>query len=740
MKKTLAQITPALIIFLTPLFFLPFTTDFFQTNKLLFIVVSTFVALIGVGFSLIKKESHSFIPNHLTWPLAVFWLITIVNLALTPEARYESLTDTGALFLSLPLLTLILTQLIATRNAETKNQVTRLALGGFITAASVLSLLSIAQVSFIANLSSMPAWLQNIGFTPTGSILSSLIFQSLAAITAIIWGLKLKKTIHQVTLFLTAGLNISSVLVYLSLIIRGKRIALTILPLQAGWSIALDGLKSIRQLLVGAGLANFSPLYTQFKPSQLAQTNLWTAVFTRSSTEILHLLSTMGIVGLGAFLLLIIAVGKIMKDLKEDKTATATALRGGLGMLILSFMVLPANIISYTLFFILAGLAAGRVAQPTKERGVTLPHYVRYSLASLLGIMVLVSGYYSFRAYAAERAIFKAQQALAKNDVNRVYQESREAIRLAPNKTRYHLSFARLNLQLANSMAQTNIRNEQATNQGLSEQDQEQIVTLIQRAIEQGRIATELRPRYFLTWQTLGSTYRNLINVVQQAETFALQNLQQAVQLSPTDPSLRIELGGLFYQLALLRRNQAQDQDLPGAKTDQARIDPESIDNLLEQAVQQFQLAVKLRPNYANGYYNLAKAHEARGNYRSAYQAMQLVLANLQPDSADYQLAQEELLSLEDLLPQTQEANSNQTNKPDAQIQKGELEEPLPLPTPLPGGPLDLPESTLDSESTQDSEDVQENPLRELNQNPETNSNEANGLQDNLQDTNDLDE
>jgi hypothetical protein len=68
---------------------------------------------------------------------------------------------------------------------------------------------------------------------------------------------------------------------------------------------------------------------------------------------------------------------------------------------------------------------------------------------------------------------------------------------------------------------------------------------------------------------------------------------------------------------------------------------------------------------------------------------MQLAAANVDPDSADYQVVQKELTALEAKLPKTPQQETAQGQG--QQTAPTQLQEPSPLPSPLPGGPIELP-------------------------------------------------
>ena len=315
-----------------------------------------------------------------------------------------------------------------------------------------------------------------------------------------------------------------------------------------------------------------------------------------------------------------------------------------------------------TLLFLTLGLIANQ-AQPTNHLQLNLQ--VSYLLAGLFGLLALGLTYFTYRVYAAEYYMRQAQLALQRQDAKATYNYHLKAIKLMPYLAAYHISLSQIDLNLASGLSQK---------QNLSEEDKKQITALIQQAIAEAKTAIQLQPNNSGLWQNLALIYRNLINIAQNADQFALQYYAQAIKLDPANPLLHVNYGGLYYQLAQNTKDKTVSQ------------------KLLNQAIQQFQTAIQLKPNYANAYYNLAKAYELLEDYPSAYQAMQQVIANLDSNSPDYNLAKEELKKIEAKLPkQTQNPQPNtQNQKP----KSSQLAQPSPLPSPLPNGPIQLPQES----------------------------------------------
>ncbi|MBU2543674.1 tetratricopeptide repeat protein [Patescibacteria group bacterium] len=666
-KKYIASV----LLLITPLVFAPFTLSFFSTNKQTFVILMALVLLVLTAVSHLTTKKHHHQSSFFVLALGLFWAIMGLDILLTREARVEGLVGKGALLLTLP----VITYLLATAKKSLKSL--SWALMGLIAAGTMLALHGILQLVVLAEITTLPTWMRDISFTPAGSpliLMTTIVFTLIATIT---WAIKEKGLTKKTSLFTAAGIQLAA-LVAFSFMLAQKEIIIQLLPLRASWSLTLDALKSARELLFGIGLANFPALFTQSKPVFLTQTDLWTTIFQTASNEALQLLATVGVLGFGAFVLLIVATIKASFGL--ENTPLALTLRLTTYAIILSFFLLPANIITYTLFFTLAGLIAAHSSFQTKKE-IALPGYASIVSAVALGTIVIVSGYFTYRVYAGEVFMRQAQLAFTANDAQGVYTAHINAVKIMPQMTDYRISFSQINLTLASSLSQSqSVNTETGKAPELTDQQREQISSLIQRAIEQGQIAAQLRPNLYSTWQNLGGIYRNLINIAQGAEDFAIQYLGQAIAKDPANPLLRVEYGGLFYQLSQLVE------------------DKETQVNLLDQAIQQFQTAVRLRPNYANGQYNLANALDKKGSYRLAYQAMTQVLANIEPDSDDYERAQQELLLLEQKLPKTpqQQAGSQ------AQEQPGQydLQQPAPLPKPLPGGPIELPQESQQLEPT----------------------------------------
>jgi predicted Zn-dependent protease len=201
------------------------------------------------------------------------------------------------------------------------------------------------------------------------------------------------------------------------------------------------------------------------------------------------------------------------------------------------------------------------------------------------------------------------------------------------------------------------LANALAANPDLSDQDQATVSQLVQQSIREAKNAIAIDPNNAIYWTNLAGIYQQLINLAEGADQWTIASYQQAATLEPTNPALALSLGGVYYSL----------------KT-------------YGEAINWFQRSVNLKPDFANGYYNLAIAHRDAGDYAQAAGAMQAVLGLVEADSGDYQIASREL---DDIKSKLQAAQPQQeTAEPET------LTPPQPLPSPI-EEPIQLPQEEV---------------------------------------------
>ncbi|MFH2085298.1 MAG: tetratricopeptide repeat protein [bacterium] len=649
------QIIYPLTLFLTPLLFFTFTPNFFATPKQLLLILVVLLIALNWLFKLAASRTLQTSSSPLRLGLIAFVIALLLNLVLHKEGRLESLVGPTAIYLVLSVWTYFLT-------LQKNSQLHQKILSAFLGSTTILAIHTILQLTLLSRLTFLPLYLQLRSFTLTGNLLTTLILIGLGIAVAIS---RLRASINHQPSIINHGLSsIIHLIAFVALgylLLPGHELALNILPLTASWSIALDAMKSIRTFFFGVGLANFAIFYKSVKPLFLNTTPFWSTLPSSSGSAFLHLLTTTGVIGFISFLSLpLLTLKSLLKDLRSKQNHDPLTMSYKLIFFLstLALLLSPSSIPLLLVFFTTLGVLN---ASDPHTRSLTRP--LSLILALVILVLTLVTGYYSALIITAEINMRQAQKALSSNNGKLVYEKNIVAINLLPGLTSYHLSASQVNLSIAAALSQ------QAS---LSDTNRQNITQLVSQAIREGKLAVNLSPNDSAAWQNLGSLYRNLVNVAEGADQYAIQSYARAVALDPANPLLRLEFGGFLYQL--------------GGSAPKAS----DMTALYSRAQNEFQTAIQLKPDYPNAYYNLAKLFETNRDYQNAYLAMQKTLSLLGPDSADLARTTSELESIKAKLPSSSPSTINH--------QPSTISEPSPLPSPLPGGPIELP---TDIEPTQ---------------------------------------
>ena len=690
--KNIAQITQkvafyaiAFALILTPLFFLPITNDFYSFNKQVLFLVFTVIAFLAFLIQSITNKTFRLTLSPLLLPLALFTASVITSTLLIKSTGGQLVAWMGRASL---FCTAFIFYVIGIYILKSARQI-RYIINGLLVSSSILAILGILSfVGVLAN-TNLPAYLIAKNFTPAGSPLILINILLITLPLGLILAFKSRPGPKKLAYFISSGIIISAVIIIGSALITGKNPAfkLALLPKLASWSIAIDSFKT--SVLFGTGPNSFFTVFTKFKPVSINQTDLWNVNFAVSSNEYFHIMTTLGLAGIATFGLIIATWFKLSKRNPGTRiTASQLALNTSIITTLILGLIFPFTnsiwIILTGLFIlstvltkvktspkikdVIITLNAISVVDPDTPTPVSTPTRANFSNLLPWIITVPVSIALIFlsisvtKIYAAEYLFQKSLKAAAENKGTETYNLQIAALQKNPNLDRYRLSYSNTNFALANSLAAKG---------DLTDQDKQNITQLIQQAIREAKLATQLNPQKANNWQNLASLYRNLINFAEGSDQFAIASYIRAIQLDPANPILRVELGGLFFGL-----------------------------NQYDDAVNRFLESIQLKPDYANGYYNLSAAYKKSAKIVEAYQAMQQVVALIEPGTDDSIKAQQELDALKAQLPQqdqqppTESSEDQQLTEPETppvapegleeniEIEEPETPESSPQPSP----------------------------------------------------------
>ncbi|MFZ2202056.1 MAG: tetratricopeptide repeat protein [Microgenomates group bacterium] len=637
-----------------PLFFLPLTTEFFVVNKNLVILIAGSLALLAWLVRNITRRRVHLSLTPATVPLLLLSAVYLISAFVQSPSPYLAVTGRTAIIIALTAL------YVGVTSSQKNKPVINLTFAALIVSAAVASLLSLYSYLGLSAALSAPAWLTGKTFNLVGGPIPFLTFVipliPVALYLAATAGHWLTKA---VLLFATLLLTAAS-LAQISLIIPGSGNQLFILPISAGWSIAVDIFKNARTALLGTGPETFLTAFTRLKPLSLNQGLLWDTRFTSSSNEFFTILTTVGL--LGAFFWLLSFIKSIRAGLSQIGAKKASPdLIAGLILVctsLLANLAIPANPTLLGLTFIalavlslslklhtdlikdislnLSAVSLGDetshydLLRETKKEGFQLLPWI---VAIILIPILVYFWYWEVRTYAADLATYRALSTINTNATESYNQQIR-AYTLDPHNPYYRINFTQTSLALANTIA---------ARRDLTDQDKSNITQLVQQAIREAKNATALDPANVLTWENLSNTYRQLINFAEGASDWAIASYNQAISLDPNNPRLHLELGGLFFAL--------KDYDSAGKL---------------------YERAIELKSNWANSHYNLAQIMKLKKDNPRAIDQLRAVLQLLDSTSEDYKKVQAEI---EEINKQTK-AQAGETSL--------ETASPAPLPSVTP--------------------------------------------------------
>lgn len=423
------------------------------------------------------------------------------------------------------------------------------------------------------------------------------------------------------------------------------------LPLPSSWQITTQSIG--KRPFLGVGPGTFAYSYTAFKGPELNSDSFWNLRFDLAGNEYLTLLSTLGIVGILTFVLILVLLARSLltfsyrSEIVRDNP-TAVFLLGSFLAFVVGIFFQDTTASIWVLFVLLTALvftylrdAGVRSVQEVDVKFVALtsgglqfaPPSERSNRDSTIGTVVTIAAVTAFLAvlafgypgYQAETAYQKALVASSKDKAADTHTQLEEAIKKNPNRDTYRRSLVVLNRVLATNLSRKEDK---------SDQDNRNIAGLVNQSIEQGVRITGYQgkglnnftirrdagtsPLNVANWEALSGILNSLElegELKQRNAADAINVAQQAVALDPRNPILNESLGNILMKY-----------------------------NLVDNAIQAYEQAVRVRPAYASAHYNLAVALRQKGdNPQRVVFELESTLALLPEDSPDREKVTQEL-------------------------------------------------------------------------------------------------
>lgn len=660
--------------FLIPVAFLPLTVDFFTPHKELILIVLASVAVLAWAIRVVAMGELRITISPALLPALLLAIVYIISTFIQSPNLIQGLLGQTSVVIALVLILLTTTSVLTSRKHIMQTILASVA-------ALVLSgIFLIYQFSGVGKAISSASWLANNSINPLGGPLPFLTIAIPLLPAMIFLAIKSDKTPLKLGLFIASAITvIASIMAVLLLTPQAGVPRLVLLPLSAGWTIAVEIFKNAKTALLGTGPESFPVAFTMYKPFSINAGTFWNIRFGSSTDELLTIVTTTGILGLGLYLLATVRTLVMHIRQKALTSIDSTAIRIILALALIMQLLFPATISLWVLTFLMLTLisldlkaldmtnevaisffAIRSVKAVSEDASLNRVHKQRqiFPWIVLVTVLLLVGStfYFHGKAYAAQLVYYRSLQSAAANQGTETYNQQIQSIALNPFDPTVRVSYSQTNLALANAIAAKG---------NLSDQDKANITQLIQQAIREAKAATVLNPQDASAWQNLAAVYRQLVNLAQGADNWAVAAYTQAIRFDPLNPQLRLDLGGLYFSL----RN-------------------------YDEATNLFQQAVDAKPNWANAYYNLANAYKENKQYAKAYQMMQVVTQLLDKNSTDYSKAQTELGDLQKMAEKElggQAPTSNAGQQPTTTTNQPALVTPTPLAKPT-VEPIKLPD------------------------------------------------
>lgn len=635
---------------LIPLLILPFGENFLLDSKNLLFFVSGLIIFAIWTVNAFAKKTIQVTLSSFVLPVVLLLVSTLLSSFLNGTYPVNHLVGFGGIYITFSLIVLLAPSLIPERFG-------RYFLFLLPLPAILLSLTSLAELlhvgpSLVFN-SLFQLGLPNSPlFSLAGSPLLAIQIMIVSLVGCLVMLFSVKKIVKPF-FFLSCLVIAGGIIITGRTLLQQKILTDVLPPFAASWSIGADNLKSIKSTFIGVGPEYYQQNYLHYKPAWLNTTPVWNLQFNQASNLPLTLIVTHGFLGVIAWFMLLIA---IMNRSRNNSSATRPFVAMVLTTILIE-LLLPPNIV--LLAFQAFLLVFWVVSEKNKLKDVQVhaftvqliksgtdiqkvpkhSNFLVYFLTGLSALSIVLCAYWLSVFGYAQYEMFQAISGTVHNNAQLVYTAQQKAISLDPYSASYLRAFANTNLAIAQSLAQ---------NKNMTEQDKQQILNLIQQAIQIAKNTITIEPENSLNWVIIARTYNNLVGVADGADNLALSSYNQAISFSPTDPVINLELGGLYYRLGQY-----------------------------PQAVQQLEKTVQLKPDWANAYYNLANAYRQNKQFQQAYDAYQQTLVLL-PSGDDYSKVKLEQDDVKKALDAATQAAAQQTQAKQAVLA------PTPTPRPTP--------------------------------------------------------
>lgn len=382
---------------------------------------------------------------------------------------------------------------------------------------------------------------------------------------------------------------------------------------QASWNIAVSTLKS--NPIFGTGPSTFDYAFGRYKNQNFNSTPLWNVRFNSANGGLFEMLSTNGsLATLGFIVVLLIILSasfiSIIKS-KDEKQPILLGLFASFVCVVYVFVMNPINSTMMLVFWLLLALTAAAgssyASNQIKTRNISLRVSTVYALslpaiflATSVGVILIITT--GVKMYIAD--IYVKQATVATDNSIKIEKLSK-AINIIPTQEAYLIALSNVYIQEANRLANININDEN-------------VARNISAAIQLARSVTDdLSPNNAGANELVASLYENAAAYAPDALKYDADYQNKVLSLEPVNPMPNIRLGLIKMATAKITEDKTQKE---------ANIN---------EAINQYQMAINKKPDFSQAYYYQAVAYDNLKNFNAATDALNKA-ANYAPKDIEY--------------------------------------------------------------------------------------------------------
>jgi tetratricopeptide (TPR) repeat protein len=659
------------LIFLLPLFYLPFTLETVEFNKQNLLIILSLVA----GVAWLGKMAAS---KKVVWRksffnlLALFYLGVYFFSALLGNDKFRGFIGSsgGEKNGFLTLFCFILFYFVLINNIEELREIKKF-IFTFLLGSFLVSLFSLFGILKILPLSLFPNWTGNtVGSLTALGIFSAISFVLASAMLFKTYSspLKPESIFQNIFLFVLSLLSIFTLVIidsqmaWASLII-GTIIVLALIVIKApeiknlAWSalpilalllgiilffvrtpinlnlpaeISPSFSSSIRVAqktleknpLLGSGPGTFIFDYNEFKAPEINKTPFWNIKFEQSSSRIITLLATTGLIGIVSllFLLIYLAIKSFIDLVKEkgDFWPMELAIVSAWTLLLAAKFLYSSNLTLEFSFWFLSGLLVISISHKFWETSLKQDSRTSLIISFFLsfGAIILISIFYlTSQRYVAD---FATKKALALSDKGGAIEEVSDYFNVAVSKNRWN------DLYFKNFSQSLLLYLNKELNLEPNEERTQKIQSLTAVSIDSAKKAIALSPNNSTNYSVLASVYQSVLPFIGDADAWAIDTWQKAIALEPNNPVFYNELGKVYITIADLTLNN-------GAERPKGEVQKEVRENLAK-AEEQFNKAIELKNDFVPAHFQLSLVYGRQGKTKEAISKLESMRYSLPSD------------------------------------------------------------------------------------------------------------